>query len=210
VNVVALHDTDASPEVADEVRGEPAPPSGRGRWRRIVAAAVLLALVAAVAVAVAQWRRADDLAAEADARRAVATTAGDFAAALLSYDAAALDEARDRVTELATPSFAAEYTAAFDNGLRPVIDELDAVATATVRDVLVSDVSGSTARAVVVADSSVTSAAGERDLEGSYLQLELERVDGRWRVAAATAVGARTEDLTATTATTTATTTPGG
>jgi Mce-associated membrane protein len=210
VNVVALHDTDATTEVADEVRGAPAAEPPRRRWRRLAAVAAVVAVLAAVGVAVAQWQRADDLAAEADTRRAVATTAGEFAAALLSYDAAALDEARDRVTALATPGFAAEYTAAFDNGLRTVIDELDAVATATVRDVLVSDVSGATARAVVVADSSVTSAAGERDLRGSYLQLELERVDGRWRVAAATAVGVQTEDVTATTATTPTTAPAGG
>jgi hypothetical protein len=100
------------------------------------------------------------------------------------------------VTALATPAFAEEYGAAFDNGLRAVIEELGAVATGTVRDVFVTEVSGDAARAVVVVDSTVESDAGTRDLTGSYVQLDLERVDGRWLVGAASAVGAEAEGVT--------------
>jgi Mce-associated membrane protein len=157
---------------------------------------VLALLAGAVGVAVAQWQRAEDLDDEAADRRDAATAASTFASALLSYSADDLDVARERVTALSTPTFAADYADAFEGGLRTVIDELDAVSTATVRDVFVSEVSGASARAVVVVDAEVTSAAGVRDLTGSYLQIELERVDGRWLVSAATAVGAEDESVT--------------
>jgi hypothetical protein len=199
VNVVPLrndHPDDDGGEAAEAARPA-AEAAEHRRWPRRVAALAVVAVVAgAVAFGVVQWQRADDLAGEADDRQAVATVSADFAAALLSYDAADLEAARDRVTALSTPSFATEYATAFDNGLRAVIEELGAVATGTVRDVFVADVSGTAARAVVVVDSTVQSDAGTRDLTGSYVQLELERLDGRWLVAAATAVGAEADDLT--------------
>ena len=165
------------------------------RW--LVAVVVLAVVAAAVAFGLTQRSRADDLEQEADERRAVATAASTFASALLSYDADDLDVARERVTALATPDFAAEYEDAFEGGLRAVIDQLNAVSTATVRDVFVSEVSGSSARAVVVIDASVTSDAGVRDLTGSYVQVELEKVGDQWLVSAASAVGAEAESVTA-------------
>ena len=162
----------------------------------LVAVVVLALVVVATTFALTQRNRADDLERDADERRAVAAAASTFASALLSYDADDLDVARERVTALATPAFAEEYTDAFEGGLRTVIDELDAVSTATVRDVFVSEVSGSSARAVVVIDASVTSAAGVRDLTGSYLQIELQKVEDRWLVSAASAVGAEDESIT--------------
>jgi Mce-associated membrane protein len=165
--------------------------------RRVLRVVVPVAVVIVLAtLAALQWQRANDLEDDADERREVATAASAFTSALLSYDAADLDAARARVTELSTPDFAAEYATAFDGGLRAVIDELEAVSTATVRDVFVGDVSGSSARAVVVVDASVRSAAGVRDLTGSYVQVELQLVDGRWLVSAATAVGAEGEAVT--------------
>ena len=154
------------------------------------------ALIAVATIAVLQWQRASDLEDDADERREVATAASTFTSALLSYDAADLDAARARVTELATPEFADEYTEAFDGGLRPVIEELGAVSTATVRDVFLSDVSASSARAVVVVDASVRSTAGVRDLTASYIEVELQRVGDRWLVSAATVVGAEDEAIT--------------
>ena len=179
------------PEVADV-------PTRRRRGPVLVGVLVVALLAAAASVAVVQWQRANDLDADITERRAVATAASTFASALLSYDAQDLGTARDRVTALSTPAFAEQYATAFDEGLSTVIDELDAVSTATVRDVFVAEVSGSSARAVVVVDASVESAAGVRDLTGSYLQIELERVGDRWLVSAASAVGAEDESLTET------------
>jgi Mce-associated membrane protein len=207
VTVVPLHrptPTDDTEESGVDVVGpgdvvgaaEAAPARrGRGRGRRLVGLLVVALLAAAVAVAVVQWQRANDLDGDITERRDVATAASTFASALLSYDAEDLTAARDRVTSLATADFAAEYATAFDEGLSTVINELDAVSTATVRDVFVAEVSGSSARAIVVVDSSVESSAGVRDLTGSYLQIELQQADDRWLVSAVSAVGAEDESL---------------
>ena len=199
MTVVPLRPTplDAPGDDADDARDatdapEPAP-ARRRRGGLLAGLLAVVLLAAAVAVAFVQWQRASDLDREIDERRDVATAASTFASALLSYDAEDLDLARDRVTALATADFAAEYATAFDEGLSTVIDELDAVSTATVRDVFVAEVSGTSARAIVVVDSSVESTAGVRDLTGSYLQIELELVDDRWLVSAASAVGAEDE-----------------
>ena len=181
--------------MGDEEVDEARPPVRTRRWRLLGRVLLLVLLAGAAAVAVVQWQRAEDLDAEADERRDVAGAASTFASALLSYDAEDLDVARERVTALSTPTFAADYADAFEGGLRTVIDQLDAVSTATVRDVFVSEVSGASARAVVVVDAEVTSTAGVRDLTGSYLQIELERVDDRWLVSAAVAVGAEDETV---------------
>jgi Mce-associated membrane protein len=175
----------------DEPRAVPI----RFRWRWVATVLVAAVVIALGALALAQWQRASDLAGDAADRRDVAGAAGGFAAALLTYDHDDLDASRAQVASLATPSFAEEYATAFDEGLSGVIGELDAVATATVRDVFVGDVDDGRATAVAVVDATVRSAAGTRELTGSYLHLELERVDGRWLVSAASAVGAEGETV---------------
>jgi hypothetical protein len=151
---------------------------------------VVLALVAlgAIVVAAALWTSRADLQDDADRVDDVATVAGRFAEVLLTYDHADLDGSRETVRELATPDFAAEYVEAFDAGLGGQIETLEATSSATIREVFVSRSTGDTARAVVIADSEILSAAGSRATVGTYLDISLVRLDGRWQVDDVTSV----------------------
>jgi Mce-associated membrane protein len=158
----------------------------RGRVGLVV---VLVLLAAAVVLAGVQWRRGNDrddrvreLEHQAATRREIATTAGEFGQALLTYDYNDLNSARTRVLDLATDHFAQEYTSAFTGGLDTVITKLQATSNASVRDVYVGDDVGDTAHAVVTLDSEVKSTAGTRRTVGSYLDLTLVHQDGRWKV----------------------------
>src|SRR5690606_22552167 len=59
---------------------------------------------------------------------------------------------------------------------------------ATIREVFVSRSTGDTARAVVIADTEIVSAAGSRATVGTYLDISLVRLDGRWQVDDVTSV----------------------
>ena len=158
----------------------------------------LLVLVAALAAATWQWRRADDFAAREATRRQITTIAGQFGSALLSYDHADLDSARKRVVALTTDEFGKSYEQAFSTGLQGAITKLNADATATVRAVYLTQVHGAAAKAVVVMDSQVNSSAGVRKVTGSYLEMDLVRQGGTWKVSAVNSIGAINESLTPT------------
>ena len=128
-------------------------------------------------------------------RADVVEAASTFAAALFTYDHADLDAARDRLTELATTEFADAYTDAFDGGLADTIREVEATSSATVREVLVGEVTATAASAVVVVDASVTSVVGTRDLTGAYVRLDLDRVEGAWLVERVQPLTAEDESL---------------
>jgi Mce-associated membrane protein len=159
----------------------------RRRDRVLLALAVLVA-IAVVAGVGALWSSRADLRSEIDRRDEVAAVAGRFAEALLTYDHEDLVASRDAVTDLATDRFAAEYADAFDAGLGVQIESLEAVSSATVREVFVARSDGDTARAIVIADSEIVSSAGSRGTVGTYLDMTLVRLDGRWRVDDVTSV----------------------
>lgn len=150
--------------------------------RRMRIAIVALLVAAVLAVAVLKWIEASRLADQQEARDAVATRAGEFGIALLSYQHGDLTEARDRVLSLATGSFAETYAAAFSAGLKQTIDKVKATASADVRDVFVADVGETMANAIVTLDSTVQSEAGTREVTGLYLQVELVREGDDWKV----------------------------
>lgn len=156
---------------------------------------VVVALAAAVITALAQWHRADTLNRREAVRRQITATAGQFGQALLSYDHTHLDTARKRVLDLATDDFGRTYDVAFTGGLEGAITKLKADATATIRAVYLDGVGSDGAKAVVVMDSQVTSTAGTRNVLGSYLQMNLTRQGGRWRVSAVNSIGAINESL---------------
>lgn len=199
------------PEVAavppePSLEPEPERLPDRRRWAVPVTAVLALLFVGASAVALVQWRRADDLRAGEDERRAVASAAGRFGQALLSYDFDDLTTARGRVLALATDRFAKEYTTAFTGGLDDAITKLQARSQASVRDVYVTDVIGDSARAVVTLDSEVRSTAGTRRTVSSYLDMTLVRQGGRWRIDTVTSVAALDQKTTSATTSTTSTT----
>ena len=168
---------DAGDEAAESERA----PSRRRTGRAL---AVVLALVAlgAVVAAVSLWTSRADLQDDVDRRDEIASVAGRFAEALLSYDHEDLDASRSEVRDLATSEFADEYVDAFDAGLGGQIESLEATSSATIREVFVSSSTGDTARAVVIADTEIESDAGSRATVGTYLDISLVRLDGRWQV----------------------------
>ena len=151
---------------------------------------VLLALLAigAIAAAGALWSSRADLQADIDRQDDIASVAGRFAEVLLTYDHEDLDASRAAVRDLATADFADEYVSAFDAGLGGQIESLEATSTSTIREVFVSRAAGDTARAIVIADSEIQSSAGSRATVGTYLDITLIRLDGRWQVDDVTSV----------------------
>lgn len=174
----------AAVEVVPDVDPEPATPEGPPPSRRprglVIACAALFVLSLALGILTAVL--ASKLDREVATRDDVEETAGRFATALLTYHFEDLERSKQAVLELSTGNFRREYEQAFSGGLDVLITETQAASEGTVTDIFVSDVEDDTASAIVVADVRVTGTAGERRSASSYIQLELVRVAGRWRV----------------------------
>ena len=174
----------------------------RGVVVNVVGAAVIL-LVAVLLVGVSvfiawsQWQRANDLEDGDKRRAAAAVAASDFVTELLGYDHRDLDSHEQRIGQSATDRFLAEYQRALDGGLRDNIVALEAVATVTVRDVFVGDVSSDRVEVVIVADTEAVSRTGTRRLVGAYLQVALQwdQDSGSWLVDEVTTVATLDEVL---------------
>ncbi|MFC4060008.1 hypothetical protein ACFOWE_17010 [Planomonospora corallina] len=168
-------------------------------WKRPAGAVAATAVAGAVAFGAVQWisaeRLADRLAAEKDERLAVSATAGEFAAALQTYDHTDLQSYRDRVFSLSGEEFEKAYDEAF-SPLESVITAMRASSTASVRGVYVSEVADGRAKAVTVVDSQVRSTSGTKRMLGAYMQLSLVEIGGEWKVSDATVLGAADELLT--------------
>lgn len=155
---------------------------GTGRVRTILTVLLAVALICALALAGWQTQRLGDLESDVDRRADAARTAGEFTLALLSYDFESLDDQTETIADLATEDFATEFSDAMDRGLGASITELRARSEASVSEVMVSEVPGDRARAVVIADSEITSEAGNRASTDTYLDVSLIYLDDRWQV----------------------------
>lgn len=164
--------------------------------RRIdpVTAFVTLIALALAAFAWTLQSRVADLESDRDDRFEASVVASNLTLALLAYDHADLDTNRETVLRLSSQAFQENYLGAFDDGLATLIESLEAAATAEIRQVMV-DVTGDRARAIVIADSTVNSSVGSRVLTGTYLDIALVKLDGKWLVESVTSVAATGEDL---------------
>lgn len=186
-------------ESDDELNDEPDAAPARSRRTVSLSSVVLGVLVlAAIAFAVVQTQRRADLADDVDLRAEASDVAARFAERLLTYDFADLDAQADELAQLSTPDFSDEYEDALAGGLGASISELEATATATVDEVMTSVVSQGRARVVVIVDSEIESQAGTRANIGTYLDIELLRLDGTWRVDDVQTVSNLTESSTPT------------
>jgi Mce-associated membrane protein len=178
---MSTDDADREHEASAEEPAPTGPPTrkARARWLPVV---LVLVAVAAITVAVVQSTRHDDLQAQVDRREAAADVAARFAERLLSYTHDALDEQATGIAELATEEFADEYRTALDQGLAASIEELDATSSATITHVLADESEGGRARVIVIVDSEIRSEAGTRTSVGTYLDVSLLHLDGRWQV----------------------------
>ena len=108
--------------------------------------------------------------------------ASDFTTAVLSYDHRNLSGSVDAVVALSTPDWGREYENAWFQEQQPIVEATRAVAEVAVDDVLLGDASDGVLPAVVTFNATIDSEVGTRNLTGSYLRLDLMKVDGDWRV----------------------------
>lgn len=105
------------------------------------------------------------------------TASRSFVAALLSYDVADLDSAKDRMRPLATDRFYETYESTLT-----ALAEVNARSEGRATQIFVAEVTGDKAATVVMTDSRAETGSGARTSTGSYLRLDLRRSGGSWRV----------------------------
>ncbi|MGN6474077.1 MAG: hypothetical protein ACTHK4_10600 [Mycobacteriales bacterium] len=151
------------------------------RAAKPVAGVVLVAaLVFAGTLSGIEWHRADVSQSRAHARQDVAARAGDVATALFTYDYRNLAATQQRLSAAATGGFA-QLEAAQSAAVQQQLRKAKAIGSATVKEVNVSDVSGSHATAFVVLATHVTSTQGSSD-GVAYVHLDLRIVGSVWKV----------------------------
>ncbi|MCX6400010.1 MAG: hypothetical protein NTX33_08790 [Propionibacteriales bacterium] len=104
----------------------------------------------------------------------------------LAYDYRRLDEGLRAATALMTPKFADSFTAVFDKAVRADATKQQAVAVALVKGAGVVSRSDRSAVCLAFVDQIVTTGDGTtgqpRNLLRARVRVELQRVDGQWRV----------------------------
>jgi Mce-associated membrane protein len=187
---VDIADERAEPAAApdeDEYASEGGTPPARSTSRLPIALAVIFGLLAvAMLVFMTQLREQrndarDALSGLEGDRAEVASVAGQFGEAILSYDYQDIDGSQQRVLELSTGQFQREYETGFE-GFAELIEQTEAQSVATVTGVFVGDVSGERAEAIAVVDASVTGTGGTREVADSYIRLDLVKVGDTWKV----------------------------
>ena len=163
---------------ADEA---PAPRTARRSTVRALGLLCVVFLVVAVAMAVLAANLSSKLDDERGGRRDVEQVAGRFGQALTTYDYRKLDQFRRSVFGLSTGAFHKQFDDAFP-GLKELITTGKTVSRGTVKDVFVSDTADDTATAIVVVSMAVNGTSGPRVAADSYVQLDLVKSSGRWRV----------------------------
>jgi hypothetical protein len=166
---------------------------GQGTRRRFLprmaVAILMLLVVAGTTGTIVGWRGKSHANALLHAQRDVVNTAGGLARAMLSYNASDLDFTRKQVLALSTAHYGTIYDQAFTQALGGVIGQLQANASATLRDVYVTSIRGHSAKAIVVMDFTVKSTAGTVNRPGTYLMLDLVDQGGHWKVDNVNALG---------------------
>jgi len=166
-------------------------PDEASRGRTSAAVWIVIAVLGALLVftatlSVIQWRSASNLR-QADSRRhAAAATAAEFGTALFTYDYNDLAAAKTRILRLVTPAYAKTYDAS-SAAEQATITKLKARQTAKASGVFLTDVVKDHVAAVVVLNSSLQAAGGNRD-SVTYLDVALVRQGSAWKVNVARAV----------------------
>jgi Mce-associated membrane protein len=167
-------------EPAAEPDGAEPAPGHRARqpWRTVAALALVAAVGLGLLAAVLGGRLND----ERSERRAVQDASGRFASALLTYDFNDLPRAKQRVLALSTGKFRREYEQAFDGGLDTLFRETQARSAGTVTDVFVGEIEDGSVTTIAVVDAVARGTTGSRRLISSYIELQLVKVKGEWKV----------------------------
>lgn len=175
----------AAPAVVDghEAQPEPAePPAPPAPKRRGLVVLCVVLGIAAAGFAVISALATAQLDNERGDREEVADVSGAFASALLTYDYRDLAGAKKRVLDMSTGKFKAEYEKAFDGGLDRLFEATQSRSAGTVTDVFVGPIEDDTVTTIAVVDAVSSGTAGGRRLVSSYIELQLVKVGGRWKV----------------------------
>ena len=177
---------DDDTEIDDEA---PPPDDGGGagtpfrRWRSNLPLLVVIVLAWTVAAgAVVLWKQNQDLRADRDDERAAQVVASDFTTAVLSYNFRDLRGSVDDVKALSTTDWGRQYEQAWFQEQQSIVEATHARGRVAVEDVMVSEESNGVIPAVVRFDATIRSEVGVRRITGGYLQLDLTRQGGEWKV----------------------------
>lgn len=145
----------------------------------VVLAVVFFASTVVLAIAAAGLKAdKDEL---IDGRAEVASTAGRFVEALLSYDHRDAEGFRTSVLAYTAPPFTGQFEVAVVQ-LQEQFEGLEAVSQPTIKDVFVTEVADGAADAIVVYDRVVDGTGGPRRETNMYVRLGLIETGGGWRV----------------------------
>lgn len=176
-------ETTAAESTAAESSPAPGSPARPSRVGMVVALVAAVAAVAAVVFALGERGRADDAEADLAARDDVARAAATFGEAYLSFDFDDEGASSDRVLDLVTPDFAADYSETRAPGIEELFANLETTTQAQTTEVFVGQVDGDAARALVVVDVEADSAAtGRQTLADLTFVIDLVRTDDGWLV----------------------------
>ena len=168
---------DAESADADSAEDEESP----ARRPLVLLTIALLVLATGLGAAAATFY--SRLQSERSDRNDASDVAGRFGQALLSYDYTDLEATKRRVRAEATPRwFRTEFERAFSGGLDVLLRETKGKSRATVIDVFVSDIEDDTTSALVSLRAEAEGVRGRQPVSDSYLQLDLVKIDGRWKV----------------------------
>lgn len=166
------------------------------RRRILVAGLVGLVWAAAIATIVVATVRTDDLhstpAALNDAvvsetaSQAVLKQASEAMVELWSYDYRKLQDGPAAAARLGTPGFVSQYAGVFEN-IQSLAPQAQAVVTAQVAQAAVRSLHGDRATVIVFLNQKADKrATGQTATAGARLRVEMQRVDGSWKVSSVT------------------------
>jgi hypothetical protein len=179
---VVLDDTDIDDEAPppDDDAGTETP---FRQWRRNLPMLVMIALAVLVAAGgFVLWKQNQDLRADRNEVRSAERVASDFTTAVLSYNFRDLRGSVDDVKALSTTDWGRQYEEAWFQEQQSIVEATRARGRVAVEDVLLGQESSGVIPAVVRFDATIRSEVGVRRITGGYLQLDLTRQDGEWKV----------------------------
>jgi len=104
---------------------------------------------------------------------------------LWSYDYRSLDKSRTAAEQVGTPAFMKDYADVFKN-IDKLAPQTKAIVTATVPHLAVRELRDDKADVIVFLEQQATKQkTGQKSAAGARLRVEMQRVDGLWKVASA-------------------------
>lgn len=172
---------------ADDAGATAGRSAGLGASPRLPWLLALLGLLGTLGFGVAWWQ-ADDggttVSSGDGPSAAMLTAAEDFSEALTNFDGATIDRDTDRIVARSTGEFRDQVDEFFGSDVRKQLKEAQASSRGEVRSAFVQAQDGDRGSVFVVADQTIANNQSPKPRSDTLrMELGMERVDGRWRVA---------------------------